>query len=61
MVHYGPPCFGGRRRRPGLFTRLGIDSWLTPRLSLYADFWGPVSNFGIPMAAVLDTQKSPEL
>lgn len=26
-----------------------------------ADFWGPVSNFGIPVAAVMDTQKSPEL
>ncbi|KAK3393487.1 UPF0041 domain-containing protein, partial [Podospora didyma] len=25
------------------------------------DFWGPVSNFGIPVAAVLDTQKSPDL
>ncbi len=25
------------------------------------DFWGPVSNFGIPIAAVMDTQKSPEL
>ncbi|KAK1827186.1 upf0041 domain-containing protein [Podospora conica] len=24
-------------------------------------FWGPVSNFGIPLAAVADTQKSPEL
>ncbi|EAA27001.1 UPF0041 domain-containing protein [Neurospora crassa OR74A] len=24
-------------------------------------FWGPASNFGIPIAAVLDTQKSPEL
>ncbi|KAK4673046.1 pyruvate transporter mpc1 [Podospora pseudopauciseta] len=24
-------------------------------------FWGPVSNFGIPLAAVMDTQKSPEL
>ncbi|KAK0624741.1 hypothetical protein B0T17DRAFT_493153 [Bombardia bombarda] len=24
-------------------------------------FWGPVSNFGIPVAAVLDTQKSPEV
>ncbi|KAK5652965.1 hypothetical protein OQA88_9445 [Cercophora sp. LCS_1] len=24
-------------------------------------FWGPASNFGIPLAAVLDTQKSPEL
>lgn len=28
---------------------------------LYTDFWGPVSNFGIPIAAVMDTQKSPEL
>lgn len=25
------------------------------------DFWGPVSNFGIPVAAVMDTQKSPDL
>ncbi|KAK0731051.1 hypothetical protein B0H67DRAFT_563640 [Lasiosphaeris hirsuta] len=24
-------------------------------------FWGPVSNFGIPLAAVADTRKSPEL
>lgn len=28
---------------------------------LMIDFLGPVSNFGIPIAAVLDTQKSPEL
>ncbi|KAH6606509.1 hypothetical protein Trco_005662 [Trichoderma cornu-damae] len=27
----------------------------------HVDFWGPVSNFGIPIAAVLDTQKSPDL
>ena len=32
-------------------------SWLTPRI----DFWGPVSNFGIPVAAVMDTQKDPEM
>lgn len=24
-------------------------------------FWGPVSNFGIPVAAVMDTQKDPEI
>jgi len=24
-------------------------------------FWGPASNFGIPIAAVMDTQKSPEM
>jgi len=24
-------------------------------------FWGPASNFGIPLAALMDTQKSPEL
>ncbi|KAJ5763318.1 hypothetical protein N7533_001999 [Penicillium manginii] len=24
-------------------------------------FWGPVSNFGIPFAAVMDTQKDPEI
>ncbi|ESZ98894.1 UPF0041 domain-containing protein [Sclerotinia borealis F-4128] len=27
----------------------------------WGDFWGPVSNFGIPIAAVMDTQKSPDL
>lgn len=26
-----------------------------------ADFWGPASNFGIPIAAILDTYKSPDL
>lgn len=26
-----------------------------------ADFWGPVSNFGIPLAAVMDTQKDPDM
>lgn len=26
-----------------------------------ADFWGPVSNFGIPIAAIMDTQKDPEM
>lgn len=25
------------------------------------DFWGPVSNFGIPVAAVMDTQKDPDM
>ena len=30
-------------------------------LTYVTDFWGPVSNFGIPLAAIMDTQKSPEL
>ena len=25
------------------------------------DFWGPASNFGIPIAAVMDTQKDPDM
>lgn len=25
------------------------------------DFWGPASNFGIPIAAVMDIQKDPEM
>ena len=29
--------------------------------TLLLDFWGPASNFGIPIAALLDTQKSPDL
>ena len=28
---------------------------------LPTDFWGPASNFGIPIAAVMDTQKDPEM
>jgi Mitochondrial pyruvate carriers len=30
-------------------------------LTSYADFWGPASNFGIPVAAVMDIQKDPEM
>jgi hypothetical protein len=26
-----------------------------------SDFWGPASNFGIPLAAVMDIQKDPEM
>lgn len=25
------------------------------------DFWGPASNFGIPIAAVMDVKKDPEM
>ena len=25
------------------------------------DFWGPVSNFGLPLAAIYDTQKDAEM
>ncbi|KAI5810210.1 UPF0041 domain-containing protein [Peziza echinospora] len=34
-----------------------------PVLSYFCSthFWGPASNFGIPVAAVLDTQKDPEI
>ncbi|KAF8472775.1 hypothetical protein BDZ91DRAFT_715786 [Kalaharituber pfeilii] len=34
-----------------------------PVLSYFCSthFWGPVSNFGIPLAAVLDTQKDAEI
>lgn len=28
---------------------------------LRVDFWGPASNFGIPIAAVMDTKKDPEM
>lgn len=31
------------------------------KLTPSADFWGPVSNFGIPVAAIMDTQKDPEM
>lgn len=28
---------------------------------LFADFWGPASNFGIPIAAIADMRKDPEM
>lgn len=37
------------------------DFQVANRDGYLADFWGPVSNFGIPIAAVMDTQKSPDL
>lgn len=27
----------------------------------HADFWGPASNFGIPIAAIADIRKDPEM
>ena len=35
-----------------------LEKWLT---ILFADFWGPVSNFGIPIAAIADMSKDPEM
>ena len=32
-----------------------------PSINIRTDFWGPASNFGIPIAAVLDTQKDPAM
>jgi hypothetical protein len=28
---------------------------------LIPDFWGPASNYGIPIAALMDMRKDPEL
>jgi len=42
--------------RPSL--TIAIVYWLE---CLCTDFWGPASNFGIPLAAVMDTQKDPEM
>ena len=28
---------------------------------MHTDFWGPVSNFGIPIAAIADMSKDPEM
>ena len=35
--------------------------WTNELCAPTADFWGPVSNFGIPAAAVMDTQKDPDM
>lgn len=36
-------------------------SWNTRTDNLGTDFWGPVSNFGIPIAAIADMSKDPEM
>ena len=38
-----------------------LQNWKLIILFSSADFWGPVSNFGIPIAAVMDIQKDPEM
>ncbi|RDL36674.1 Mitochondrial pyruvate carrier [Venustampulla echinocandica] len=45
------------------FSRLNAKIRSRPMLSYVCSthFWGPVSNFGIPLAAVMDTQKSADL
>ncbi|KAG0651031.1 pyruvate carrier [Hyphodiscus hymeniophilus] len=45
------------------FRSLNAKIRANPTLSYVCSthFWGPVSNFGIPIAAVMDTQKSPDL
>ena len=48
----------GRGARIDPETQPWADSLL---LAGCTDFWGPVSNFGIPVAAVMDTQKSADL
>ncbi|KAF1731966.1 Mitochondrial pyruvate carrier 1 [Beauveria bassiana] len=46
---------------PHLSLKLLLDIMTSANAICALDFWGPVSNFGIPVAAVMDTQKSPDL
>ncbi|RZF32890.1 hypothetical protein LSTR_LSTR004281 [Laodelphax striatellus] len=41
-----------------LFDQLKSKEFRTYLMSTH--FWGPVANWGIPLAAIADTQKSPE-
>jgi mitochondrial pyruvate carrier 1 len=57
-----PRCdlpFGSLSGEDGYFCSL----WRCKMLTIYfvLDFWGPASNFGIPIAAVMDIQKDPEM
>nr|CAD7575822.1 unnamed protein product [Timema californicum] len=36
------------------------DGEIEVRISVGTHFWGPVANWGIPIAAIADTQKSPQ-
>ncbi|KAI0136254.1 hypothetical protein BJ170DRAFT_3204 [Xylariales sp. AK1849] len=46
-----------------VFKALNAKIRSNPTLSYFCSthFWGPASNFGIPIAAVMDAQKSPDL
>lgn len=48
----------------------GRDHWRSDQISgsfsrteltMRTDFWGPASNFGIPIAAVMDMRKDPDM
>lgn len=45
----------------GVVWERGSRGCVDGMLTYVTDFWGPVSNFGIPLAAIMDTQKSPDL
>ncbi|CAI7652937.1 unnamed protein product [Penicillium discolor] len=64
------PEIGQRRMRPKENKHLAATSRMRgtrlPLSNLHSNkavkhFWGPVSNFGIPIAAVMDTQKDAEI
>ncbi|KAJ1911282.1 pyruvate transporter mpc1 [Mycoemilia scoparia] len=43
----------------GFFRKLGSKEFRAYLMSTH--FWGPAANWGIPLAALADTQKSPEM
>lgn len=47
--------------RPVSLCQAGKSTFWKTIDRFHTDFWGPVSNFGIPIAAVMDTQKDPEM
>lgn len=57
---YGDLPLGAQCSR-ALGTHLPVADELLLMICRITDFWGPVSNFGIPIAAIADAQKSPDL
>ncbi|KAL9587384.1 MAG: hypothetical protein Q9212_000311 [Teloschistes hypoglaucus] len=56
---YAPPVSSTYKTSPLRFHL--SRGWTMADSALTApDFWGPVSNFGIPVAAIADMQKDPE-
>uniref|UniRef100_A0A7E4V1N5 Mitochondrial pyruvate carrier n=1 Tax=Panagrellus redivivus TaxID=6233 RepID=A0A7E4V1N5_PANRE len=43
----------------GYFSRYSAKEWLNYFASTH--FWGPVANWGLPLAAIADLQKDPEM
>lgn len=59
VIHHFSGCGGTMSALLKSFSRYSKREWLTYFCSTH--FWGPVANWGIPIAAMADLRKNPDL